>query len=382
MLQIDQSLFYCLLISITLTLGCTSQLNDKRTPQIAPDLSNVALINEVWYEDNQQYIHPSFTYAGSGFLIDTKQGVLAATAKHVLLIANPNDMKGVSPNTHLERWVMRPKNNASDSVLIGQLLNQDTAEILAFEDAAIQLRDWIVFTTQYHSPNIRTLSPRFTPLQVGEPIYFTGCPYKQDTCIIQSAKVLSVKGNRIVFSQTDQTANIGGASGSPLIDANGQLVGVLSGTSVHPENGESALYGISTNYLEKILNGDKDLNKSVITVNDFLNNSIAEIGVNRTIERYYELKNRPNFYFDFHVSPEGINQVAANLLEAGKKADALNILTLSEMEHGAFSDTYTLKGKIYLAMQQPILAKTALTEALRLWPENEEAQLLMQEINQ
>ena len=367
-------------ILIILFFGCTKQIDNKKADNIPPDLSNIALINEVWYEDNQQYVHPSFTYAGTGFLIDTKQGVLAATAKHVLLIANPKGMKGVSPNVHLERWTMHPKQNTLDSVILGQLLNEDKAEKLGFSDASIQLRDWIVFATKYHAPNIRALTPRFTPLKAGETIYFTGCPYKNENCIIEKATVLSVKGNRIIFSKENQATNMGGASGSPLIDAQGKLVGVLSGTSVSPKNGEDALFGISTHYLQKILKRDKDLNKPVIAIDDFLNRSIPNIGVDATIQKYKQLKKKVNFYFDYHVSPEGINTVARSLLEAGQAVDALKLLNLNLTEHAFFSATHTLIGKAHLAKAEPALAKKAVEEALRLWPENEEAQAVMQEL--
>ena len=378
----NQPFFFYFFIAFifVFTVGCTKQIDTKTIKNTPPDLSNIALINEVWYENNQQYIHPSFTYAGTGFLIDTKQGVLAATAKHVLMIANPKGMKGTSPNRHLEKWIMHPKNNKTDSVVIGQLLNEDKEEALGFDKASIQLRDWIVFATKYHSPNIKTLTPRFTPLKVGEAIYFTGCPYKSEDCIIEPAIVLGVKGNRIIFSQENKGANIGGASGSPLIDAEGKLVGVLSGTSVSPKDGEDALFGISTHYLEKMLNRDKDLNQPIISIKDFLTTSIAKVGIEQTIQAYKKLKKQPDFYFNYFVSPEGINGVADQLLETGKIEDALKILALSEIEHGFFSDTYTLMGKVYLAKKEIDLAKEALTEALRLWPENEAALGLMQRL--
>ena len=382
MRKANQPFFFYFFIAFIFasTVGCTKHIDTKAIKNTPPDLSNIALINEVWYEDNQQYIHPSFTYAGTGFLIDTKQGVLAATAKHVLMIANPKEMKGVSPNAHLEKWIMHPKNNNTDSVVIGQLLNEDKEEDLGFDKASIQLRDWIVFATEYHAPKIKALTPRFTPLKVGEAIYFTGCPYKREDCIIEPAIVLGVKGNRIIFSQENKGANIGGASGSPLIDAEGKLVGVLSGTSVSPKDGADALFGISTHYLEKILKKDKDLNQTVTTIEDFLTTSIAKVGVDQTIQQYKDLKKQSNFYFNYFVSPEGINGVADQLLETGKIEDALKIVALSETEHGFFSDTYTLLGKVYLAKKDVGLAKEALTEALRLWPENEAAQGLMGEL--
>ena len=55
----------------------------------------IALINEVWYSTGERYVHPSFEYAATGFLIDTGEDTLAVTAKHVLWVAKTSTMNAV-----------------------------------------------------------------------------------------------------------------------------------------------------------------------------------------------------------------------------------------------------------------------------------------------
>ena len=58
----------------------------------------IALTNHVQYKNGDRYLAPSFTYAGTGFLIDTGKDTLAATAKHVLWIAKNKKSTGTQIN--------------------------------------------------------------------------------------------------------------------------------------------------------------------------------------------------------------------------------------------------------------------------------------------
>src|SRR5690606_30834781 len=109
----------------------------------------IAMINEVWYKNGERYIHPSFKYAATGFLIDTGKDTLAVTAKHVLWIAKAKSMNSVDLKDNLQRWIMHPKGNLTDSVVIDKLVNRDSTEILEGPNSTVTQRDWLVFTTQY-----------------------------------------------------------------------------------------------------------------------------------------------------------------------------------------------------------------------------------------
>ena len=115
-----------LVIFWLLPLVCFSQKKEKWMEYPKEQWPQVALINHVQFKNGDQYIHPSFKYAATGFLIDNGKDTLAATAKHVLWIAKNKKSKTVQINAEIDRWIMAPKGNAIDSVVIDKLLNEDS----------------------------------------------------------------------------------------------------------------------------------------------------------------------------------------------------------------------------------------------------------------
>lgn len=331
----------------------------------------VAMINEVWYKNGERYIHPSFEYAATGFLIDTGKDTLAVTAKHVLWIARVKSMNAVDFEDNLDRWIMHPKGNPADSVVIDRLLNKDSAETLQGPNSTIQQRDWLLFTTKYVSPKIQPLKPRFTPLKAGEKITYLGCPYNDKRCVIEASEVLEVEGNRIIFVMPNG-ANVGGASGSPIVDKDGLLVGILGGNSVNKKNGAEALYGISTRYLERILNNEKPLNVPLIPINKVLKIEIDKKGIDAGLKKFKRLKGDPENLFRYDFSTERLNDLAEELLKEKKPDWAIAVCKLGLSEY-KLPGTYTKLGKAYLASGQKERARQAYQKAIELWPENKEA---------
>ena len=339
----------------------------------------IAMINEVWYKNGEQYIHPSFEYAGTGFLIKTGTKTLAVTGKHILWIAKTKDMKTVSLAGKLEKWIMHPKGNLRDSVVIDQLINSDTSEFLQGPQASVQERDWIVFTTQFVSPKIKALIPGYRLLKEGEKVYYLGCPYDEPACVIEEATVIRARGNRIIFSKKEN-AKVGGASGSPIIDSEGFLVGILGGTSINHKTGEPALYGISTHYLQKVLNGEKEINKSLIPIGVYLQKEIEQNGIEAAVEQYNRLSKEEASYFTYNFQPEAFNHLGKEFIDLKKPVEAIAVLNMSLDQQYYFSSTHTLLGKAYLQQENLNAAKKSLEEALKLWPENEEAKKILKEI--
>ncbi|MCB0855544.1 MAG: trypsin-like peptidase domain-containing protein [Bacteroidetes bacterium] len=370
---------FLLLPGILFILSCQPDSTKKWTPSEGP-WPQIGMMNEVWYQNGERYIHSSFEYAGSGFLIDYQGKTLAATAKHVLWIAKTKAMQTVNPNPFLERWIMHPKGNLADSVVLDQLINTDTSEYLQGSGATITERDWLVFTTKSVSPNIKPLTPSFRQLRAGETVYFQGCPYKDSTCVSGSGKVFLSRGSRFEFTKDDSSFQANGISGSPILDSSGYLVGIFSGTSVNRENGDPGFLGVSTHYLEKVLNGETDINQRMTPIYDYLSQEIVQNGIEGAVDNYHELVGNPDNYFDYHVTPEGFNQLVRELLDAGDIQGALAILELSMEDHSQYSRTFALLGKTYLALGELEEAEKALEDALRLWPENKEALELMEEL--
>lgn len=331
----------------------------------------IAMINEVWYKNGERYIHPSFEYAATGFLIDTGKDTLAVTVKHVLWIAKAKSMNSVDLKNNLQRWIMHPKGNVTDSVVIDKLLNKDSTEILEGPNSTITQRDWLVFTTQYVSSKVQPLKPRFTSVKVGERVWYFGCPYNDKSCVTGESEVLEVEGNRIIFAMP-KDAQVGGASGSPIVDKDGFLVGILGGSSVNKKNGAGALYGISTHYLQKVLDNKKPLNVPLIPINEVLKSEINKNGIDAGLKRFKKLKRDSANLFKYDFSTEKLNALGEDLLKEKKTDWAISIYKLSLSEY-KLTSTYTKLGKAYLTNGQKEKAKEAYEKAIELWPENEEA---------
>ena len=332
----------------------------------------IALVNEVWYQNGDRYVHPSFEYAATGFLIDTGEEILAATAKHVLWIAKTKGLKTVDINNDLKKWLMHPKESLKDSVIINQLINTDAEEYLQGKGSTITERDWLVFSVTYASPNIQALKIRDTPLKKGEKVYFFGCPYEQVKCNIGTGKILDNQGNKIIFSQKNDYP-VGGASGAAIVDKNGYLVGILGGSSVNLKNGKPALYGTSVNYLRKVLNHEKPLNIPLITMQDALYSTIIDQGIVVGLQKFKNLQHSKDSHFIYNFSDQSLNTLALKLFHQKNYQEALQILQLSLKENPWWSQTHLMIAQTYEKINEFNHAKKSYQKVLNLSPENEEA---------
>jgi len=84
----------------------------------------ISMINQIEYTDR------SFPVAGCGFLLDTGEEIIAATAKHILIFFKSDSMNAVAFNQTLKAWKMLPKNNPDDFVILDSLINENPKESL------------------------------------------------------------------------------------------------------------------------------------------------------------------------------------------------------------------------------------------------------------
>jgi hypothetical protein len=330
----------------------------------------IAMINEVWYSNGERYVHPSFEYVATGFLIDTGTDTLAATVKHALWVAKTKSMTTVDLRD-LQRWIMHPKGNLKDSVVIDRLINQDTTEVLSGPKSTITQRDWLVFTTKFRSPAIHPLKPRYTTVEVGDTIYFSGCPYAEKSCLTKEAKVLEVEGDRIIFT-VSESFNLGGFSGSPLIDKNGYLIGILGGSSFNRKNGDAALYGISTRYLEKVLTNKQPLNVHLIPIDTVINSYIRKKGFKAGIKELRRMIETDSMHYKYDFSMENINRLGDRYKERGEIEKAIEIYKLSA-ERYSIPATYLKLADSYILANKKKLASDTYRKLLAKWPGNREA---------
>jgi len=188
------------------------------------DWPPIALINQVTYTDKH---HP---VAACGFLVDTGDEVLAATAKHVLTYFKSKSMQSVSFNGTLKSWKMYPKDRPADVVVIDRLINENPKEPL---DRIPSGRDWLLFTIQDRPPEIQPLRFRTTPLRPGETVFVIGWRYTDEgRQWVREGKFVrrdEDDGNSILISVEELTDNtVPGLSGSPVIDVRGYVIGLMS----------------------------------------------------------------------------------------------------------------------------------------------------------
>jgi len=313
---------------------------------------NIALINEVQYKNGDRYIHPSFHYAGTGFLIDTGTDTLAATAKHILWIAKNKQSSGVSVNGYLQQWMMHPKGNTQDFALMDQLLNEDPAEKLEGAGSSITERDWIVFSVKQTSPQLYPLKPRYTPLQAGEKVYIISCPYNDSTTQIHEGVIVRKYGMDI-FIDRDPKANMGGSSGSPVIDAKGYLIGIVSASTTDNESGKTVVVAISTEYLAGVLNKKADLNAPKKDYGALILQAAQEKGARAAIQQYQNLIKNPENYYQYNLwstSRNGLREAGVKLQAMNKLANAVRILAFNAKINESFYQNHNLLAKAQLQL--------------------------------
>ncbi|MFH1754957.1 MAG: hypothetical protein ABIA59_04570, partial [Candidatus Latescibacterota bacterium] len=133
-----------------------------RPPQEWPQIT---MINHIQYGDT---LYP---VAGCSFLLDVGEDTISVTAKHVLTYFKSKSMKSVSFNGMLEAWMMFPKNNSKDVVIVDGIINEDARE--SIDDIPSQ-DDWLLLSLKKKSSSIQPLAFREAPLVPNERVFIIG----------------------------------------------------------------------------------------------------------------------------------------------------------------------------------------------------------------
>ncbi|RAK68331.1 trypsin-like serine protease [Hymenobacter edaphi] len=229
----------CLLL---LTTACRGQerVSSKTFPPIA-------LANRITFADAQL----DQARFACGFLLQHHGDTFAVTAKHLLKFIKPKDMKTLAFGSALRSWSLFPLPEPARSAVTDQLLNENPAESL--QAKATYDNDWLVFSLKANHSGVRALQARTTPLRPGEKLYVVGWTRHQASGPqrVYEFEYYKTIDNRLLLKDVLVPEQLGGLSGAPVVDEQGQVVGIVSGGTEDPATGKKyfapcALTGLLT----------------------------------------------------------------------------------------------------------------------------------------
>ena len=184
---------------------------------------------ELVMTNSVEFADTTYSNIGNAFLVNTGSDTLAITCKHIFMLFGAKTQNKVYLYNNFNNWKIYPKGKYEKSVCLGELINKNSCEeIGAFN--TLKSRDWIIFklngTTEFTPLKIRK-----RPVAEGEIVYAVGWAYKQFTKKPSLVKMQVYKNVGVYFYVNTLTQNVdaAGRSGSPVIDKNGYLVGIVSG---------------------------------------------------------------------------------------------------------------------------------------------------------
>ncbi|NOU59654.1 S1 family peptidase [Marinifilum caeruleilacunae] len=229
------------LISSIILIGCQKAPEVSREAWVEKaysDWPSFALTNEISFADT------TFYDIANSFLVDTGYDTIGVSCKHLfLLFENHFGLKNIELENDFESWKMYPKNRKAEFVTIKNLINQNPQEKIG-QYNTLKDRDWIIFNLKTKNKELYPLKIRYTAVKKDERVYAIGwVTNKKDIKEPTFTKIQCYKnmGNYFYIKASENQPH--GMSGSPVIDRNGYLVGIVSG-----QEGNSGIMG-SVHYL-------------------------------------------------------------------------------------------------------------------------------------
>ncbi len=229
----------CLLLVFALTvISCKTY---KVPIAGAGKIGQIYMTNEVHFKNEDQ-----LKYLGSGFLVKYQKEMYACTAKHIVTKTKrlTKRVKAKHLNEAMTSWTMFPRFKEQKKVRLGQLINNYKMD-----------SEWWLLEVEKATKFTKAMEIREAAVQVGEKVYFVGCPYAEQDCKqnIYVGEISSIKKNKIKINYDPKT-NVAGFSGAPLMDKDGKLIGMLTQATWDKKNKvHSFVWAESTEVLKELL---------------------------------------------------------------------------------------------------------------------------------
>ena len=216
-----------IILMLTLSSVVFSQETEKIWPQ-------TTMVNDVIFKDS------SFTQLniGCGFLLKYNNEIFAITAKHIINVAKSDAMKTTNFEGTLKEWRMYPRDKKEQTVIMGELLNTDATDSLNWNyfRNAKDYHDFLIFKVKENNSEIIPLELSTKKPKKGDILYNIGWSYKdeQGPQRIYKYSFLNFRGLSFDMRGIIVPENPSGTSGSPVINSDGFLVGVISTSYTDP----------------------------------------------------------------------------------------------------------------------------------------------------
>lgn len=222
-------------LKIFLFVLIVCQIGHTQNSKKCANWPSITMINDVTFKESKF----DRLNIGCGFLLKVKNDTFAITAKHIICVAKTDSMKTTNFENGLKQWTMYPKDKKEQTVIIDKLLNEDKTDSVTFDYIGRHdtiYNDFLVFKIKKNNSKVKPLEIRNSKLIVGEKLYVIGWSYGDvaGEQRIYEYSYLKTFGTRFNMRIIKGPVNGGGLSGSPVVDANGALVAIVSGTDEDP----------------------------------------------------------------------------------------------------------------------------------------------------
>ena len=232
-----------------LLVSCDDKPLNNPEPWINQPVSEwptFAMTNEVAFSDT------TFSELANGFLVNTGSDTVAVSCKHWFMIFEKYiGLSSIELGENFLSWKMFPKGNKEYTVTLDRLINHNPNEPIG-QFNSLKVRDWIIFEIDQSHEQIYPLKIRRSPIKTNEIVYAVGWGLNDKPSELpQIVKLQCIKAlKEYTFTKTlSKDIAPEGRSGSPVIDKNGYLVGIVSG-----QEGNMGVIGNTSYLLEQFDN--------------------------------------------------------------------------------------------------------------------------------
>ena len=206
----------------TVSLISNAETNTTQVNNAAITYSGVNRVEFNDAKNNKEFV-------GNGFLIEYQNKTYAVTVKHALFEIKTAALTHVDIAEQVAAWYIHPLKNKQEYVKLGRLINTDPNELI---DIKILQKDWLLFEVADNQSNLQVLKLRDGDLIEGELVSAFGCTYAtKANCRQDQYQFRFVENDthnlRLTMGEI-KLDQLRGLSGSPVVDKNNQVVGIVS----------------------------------------------------------------------------------------------------------------------------------------------------------